>query len=239
MYKKTKHRFKRKKLLKKDNKSNGIIPVLLIVALISLFSETMRSIPVGAFSDNFSNISYKVPKLNSDVLEKKYINDSLKFDYVTTEKANIHKTKDPFDLDRAIKEKEEELIIAKIIVSNSSFGEEKLKIKEILTVDKEAVAIEKEEKTEKNIIDVPKVEETIKLAAETKTKSITINGEETLIPGSSDKNITYMQILQNPNDLDLNLKYAKQQSDVGNFKQTIATLERLNMLYPDNLEIIL
>ena len=46
-----------------------------------------------------------------------------------------------------------------------------------------------------------------------------------------------MQILQNPNDLDLNLKYAKQQSDVGNFKQTIATLERLNMLYPDNLEI--
>ena len=237
MYKKTKHRFKRKKLLKKDNKSNGIIPVLLIVALISLFSETMRSIPVGAFSDNFSNISYKVPKLNSDVLEKKYINDSLKFDYVTTEKANIHKTKDPFDLDRAIKEKEEELIIAKIIVSNSSFGEEKLKIKEILTVDKEAVAIEKEEKTEKNIIDVPKVEETIKLAAETKTKSITINGEETLIPGSSDKNITYMQILQNPNDLDLNLKYAKQQSDVGNFKQTIATLERLNMLYPDNLEI--
>ena len=210
---------------------------MLVVALISLFSETIRSIPVGAFSDNFSNISYKVPKLNSDVFEKKYINDSLKFDYVTTEKANIHKTKDPFDLDRAIKEKEEELIIAKIIVSNSSFGEEKLKIKEILTVDKEAVAIEKEEKTEKNIIDVPKVEETIKLAAETKTKSITINGEETLIPGSSDKNITYMQILQNPNDLDLNLKYAKQQSDVGNFKQTIATLERLNMLYPDNLEI--
>ena len=237
MYKKNKHRFKRKKFLKKDNKSKGIIPVLIIVALISLFSETMRSIPVGAFSDNFSNISYKVPKLNSDVLEKKYINDSLKFDYVTTEKANIHKTKDPFDLDRAIKEKEEELIIAKIIVSNSSFGEEKLKIKEILTVDKEAVVIEKEEKTEKNIIDVPKVEETIKLAAETKTKSITINGEETLIPGSSDKNITYMQILQNPNDLDLNLKYAKQQSDVGNFKQTIATLERLNMLYPDNLEI--
>jgi len=237
MYKRTKHRIKRKKSLTKESKSGGILPVLLIVALISLFSETMRSIPVGAFSDNFSNISYKVPKLNSDVLEKKYINDSLKFDYVTTEKANIHKTKDPFDLDRAIKEKEEELIIAKIIVSNSSFGEEKLKIKEILTVDKEAVAIEKEEKTEKNIIDVPKVEETIKLAAETKTKSITINGEETLIPGSSDKNITYMQILQNPNDLDLNLKYAKQQSDVGNFKQTIATLERLNMLYPDNLEI--
>ena len=54
---------------------------------------------------------------------------------------------------------------------------------------------------------------------------------------SSEKNITYMQILQNPNDLDLNLKYAQQQGKMGNFKQTISTLERLNMLYPDNIEI--
>jgi len=54
---------------------------------------------------------------------------------------------------------------------------------------------------------------------------------------SSEKNISYMQILQDPNNLDLNLKYAQQQGKVGNFKQTISTLERLNMLYPDNVEI--
>ena len=54
---------------------------------------------------------------------------------------------------------------------------------------------------------------------------------------SSGRNITYMQILQNPNDLDLNLKYAQQQGKMGNYKQTISTLERLNMLYPDNIEI--
>ena len=78
MYKRTKHRIKRKKSLTKESKSGGILPVLLIIALISLFSETMRAIPVGAYSDNFSKISYKVPKLNSDVFEKKYINDSLK-----------------------------------------------------------------------------------------------------------------------------------------------------------------
>ena len=46
-----------------------------------------------------------------------------------------------------------------------------------------------------------------------------------------------MQILQNPKDLDLNLKYAQQQGKIGNYKQTISTLERLNMLYPDNVEI--
>ena len=84
MYKKRRKRIKRKTPLKKEGKSTGIIPVLIIIALISLFSETMRSIPVGAFNANFSNISYKVPKLNSDILEKKYVNDSLKFDYENT-----------------------------------------------------------------------------------------------------------------------------------------------------------
>ena len=54
---------------------------------------------------------------------------------------------------------------------------------------------------------------------------------------SDEKGITYMQILQNPNDLDLNLKYAQQQGKIGNHKQTISTLERLNMLYPENIEI--
>ena len=48
---------------------------------------------------------------------------------------------------------------------------------------------------------------------------------------SSEKNITYMQILQDPNNLDLNLKYAQQQGKVGNFKQTISTLERLSLIH--------
>ena len=46
-----------------------------------------------------------------------------------------------------------------------------------------------------------------------------------------------MQILQKPNDLDLNLKYAQQQGKMGNYKQTISTLERLTMIYPENIEI--
>ena len=54
---------------------------------------------------------------------------------------------------------------------------------------------------------------------------------------ATEKDITYMQILQKPNDLELNIKYAQQQGKMGNFKQTISTLERLNMVYPDNIEI--
>ena len=48
---------------------------------------------------------------------------------------------------------------------------------------------------------------------------------------ATEKNITYMQILQKPNDLELNIKYAQQQGKMGNFKQTISTLERLDMVY--------
>ena len=39
--------------------------------------------------------------------------------------------------------------------------------------------------------------------------------------------IKYEEILENPTDLELNLNYAKQQEEAGNFKLTIATLERM------------
>jgi hypothetical protein len=54
---------------------------------------------------------------------------------------------------------------------------------------------------------------------------------------ASEEIITYQQILENPGDLKLNLKYAKQESEIGNYKQTISTLERLNIIYPENIEI--
>jgi len=49
--------------------------------------------------------------------------------------------------------------------------------------------------------------------------------------------ITYNEILDNPTDIELNLNYAKQQESSGNLKLSIATLERLSMLYPSNTDI--
>jgi membrane-anchored protein YejM (alkaline phosphatase superfamily) len=49
--------------------------------------------------------------------------------------------------------------------------------------------------------------------------------------------ITFNEILENPSDLDLNLRYAKEQEIKGKYKATIAALERLNMLYPKNTDI--
>jgi len=212
---KKKRKSKKKLRIKKKAKSLSIIPFLFAIALLSLFSETMRTIPAGAKSENFLNIPFELPKLNSNILEKKLLkNTSLikeKINYQNS-KNNTFLIEENFSIDK-------ELIVAKVP------EEKKQKIQS--------------KTSSPEIVDVPKVEETIKVAAAEKisAKTIIVDGEEKLIPGSSDKNITYMQILLKPNDLELNLKYAQQQGKVGNYKQTIATLERLNMLYPDNVEI--
>ena len=49
--------------------------------------------------------------------------------------------------------------------------------------------------------------------------------------------VTYFEILKNPTDLRLNLQYAKEQEELGEFKSVIATLERLTALYPNNIDL--
>ena len=214
MKRKSKKKQFRKKRIEKGSKKSSIVPLLLFIGLLSLFSETMRTIPAGAISENFFNMPYELPKLNSTLVEKKYLNNTSLINQKTNyqnSKNNTFLIEENFSIDK-------ELIVAKVPEDKK----QQIQLKAPIP----------------RIVDVPKVEETIKVAAEKiSTKTIIVDGEEKLIPGSSDKNITYMQILLNPNDLDLNLKYAQQQSKMGNYKQTIATLERLSMLYPDNVEI--
>ena len=205
----------RKNFLKRKNTSIGIIPILFIVTLLALFSEAARTIPAGAFSEKLIQTSFKIPKLNSNLIEKKILNKS----FLINNNTDYQNTKDKMIID-------ETKIIAKtpeIIIQETN------------------TKILKEEKIEDVTVDVPKVEETIKVAADTenKLKEIleSISEEEGTGTSINNKNITYMQILQKPNDLDLNLKYAQQQGKMGNYKQTISTLERLSMIYPDNTEI--
>ena len=49
--------------------------------------------------------------------------------------------------------------------------------------------------------------------------------------------ISFEEILEDPSDLELNLKYAKEQESLGRYKTTLSTLERLNMLYPVNTDL--
>ena len=41
----------------------------------ALLFETVKTLPVGAFSENISNMPYEVPKLNSQKLESKLLNE--------------------------------------------------------------------------------------------------------------------------------------------------------------------
>ncbi len=218
MRKKRKKRINNKNFLKRKNTSTGIIPVLFLVALLALFSESVRTIPAGAFSEKLIQKPFEIPKLNSKIIEEKIINKS----FLISKNSDYKSTKDK---DKAIINKTN--IIAKT--------------PEIIIQENNTKILKEEKIEDTTAVDMPKVEKTIKVAEDTenKLKKILedISEEEGTGTSINNKNITYMQILQNPNDLDLNLKYAQQQGKMGNHKQTISTLERLSMIYPDNTEI--
>ena len=217
----------KKKIIKKALKeTSGLVPALFMIVLLGLFSETVRTLPAGAFSEKFKDMPFEIPSLNSGLIEEKILNKSV----LIAKNADYQNTKDKIIISEEniiskteIIEKKEPIFIAKV--------PEKI-IQEIDT------KIPNEEKTEDALVDIPKVEETIEVAENKLLKAINdISEQEGTGTSINNKNITYVQILQNPNDLDLNLKYAQQQGKMGNYKQTISTLERLNMLYPENVEI--
>ena len=237
MKRKIKKKFPKKRKIKRVAKSISLLPVLFIILFLGLFSETVRTLPAGAFSEISNTMPYKLPKLNSGLVEKQLFNqdnylrikEEIIFERTAKNQKKIEKIeKNTQILKFQINKAESKTIDKKIIIAK--VPETKIEQIDTKIIEKEIVDVPK-------ILDVPKIEETIKLAQDTSATTITVDGEEKLIPGSSEKNITYMQILQKPNDLDLNLKYAQQQGKAGNYKQTISTLERLNMLYPDNVEI--
>jgi len=151
--KKIKKRATRKKTLKKKERNNsfGIIPVLFIVALLALFSETVRTVPAGAFSEKLFKNSFEVPKLNSQLIENKIINKAV----LVSNNADYKSTIDKIIVKNEIIKKKEPIFIAKV--------PEKI-------IEKIDTKILNEEKAKAEIIEIPKVEETIKLAEDKENK---------------------------------------------------------------------
>ena len=234
MRKKRKKSFYRKNLLKRRNTFIGIIPILFIVALLALFSETVRTMPAGAFSEKLVQKYFEVPMLNSKLIEESSLNKELlenknkkiKQDIYNIQKKISKVQKKITEIESKKLDQETEVIVAKA---------PKTPVEEIISKNVDQKIIDEK------IVDIPKIEETIKVVEDTENKLLKILDDISEQEGTgtsiNNKNITYVQILQNPNDLDLNLKYAQQQGKMGNYKQTISTLERLNMIYPDNVEI--
>lgn len=234
MRKKRKKSINRKNLLKRRNTFIGIIPILFIVALLALFSETVRTMPAGAFSEKLVQKYFEVPMLNSKLIEESSLNKELlenKNKKIKQDIQNIQTKiskvqKKITEIESKKLDQETEVIVVKA---------PKTPVEEIISKNVDQKIIDEK------IVDIPKIEETIKVVEDTENKLLKILDDISEQEGTgtsiNNKNITYVQILQNPNDLDLNLKYAQQQGKMGNYKQTISTLERLNMIYPDNVEI--
>ena len=55
--------------------------------------------------------------------------------------------------------------------------------------------------------------------------------------GVVDKALYYEEIQENPLSLSLNLKYAKEQENLGNVKNAMITIERLLLLYPNDIDL--
>ena len=58
MKKRRKRKVERKKFKVKETSLTGIFPVIFFVALLALFSETVRTLPVGALSEIFFDLPY-------------------------------------------------------------------------------------------------------------------------------------------------------------------------------------
>ena len=210
--------------------------LVFIIFLAGLLFETVKTMPVGASSDlkdplEISQLSLKFDNTQLyKTLSKKVRQDlSKKIENYTSKEKNINPTLDKNKLFFA------QQIVIKNNVKQIKISQKNL-IQELNHNKEKLIEIKKENDNQSN--NLKKLEEeNLKLAADTKSKVIDAEGKKKIINGSNEKNITYMEILQNPKDLSLNLKYARHQSKAGNFKQTISTLERLSMLYPDNVEI--
>ena len=73
MKRKKKKKSIRRKNLKKFAKTESILPLLIVILFLGLFSEIVRTLPVGAFSEKLQNIPYEIPRLNSSLIEEKLL----------------------------------------------------------------------------------------------------------------------------------------------------------------------
>ena len=73
--KSSKKKTKRKVKVKNTENSSKLFSFLLIGGILvsALLFESLKSVPVGASSDNITNVSFKLPKLNSQKIETRLL----------------------------------------------------------------------------------------------------------------------------------------------------------------------
>ena len=219
-----------------SNKSLLLI-VLAIIILLSLVSETTKTIPVGS-SENFKRENLDVPRLNSEELIQKFLN-----------RYSYQESPSQYDILLKNMNKADNSLIENLInyrenlLSNSLDNFFKLKEKVIKKKENTKQIIEEEIKEE--LVKIAKIEKPISIAPNLSNASTLISNMEEIAKISNPiknelivKKVTaYGQVMQNPKDLKTNYKFARQQFQAGNVNEGINTLKRMIKMYPNNNKI--
>jgi len=219
-----------------SNKSLLLI-VLAIIILLSLVSETTKTIPVGS-SENFKKENLDVPRLNSEEFIQKFLN---RYSYQESPSQYDILLKNMNKADNSLIEN---LInYREILLSNSLDNFFKLKEKVIKKKKNTKQIIE--EDINEELVKIAKIEKPISIAPNLSNASTLISNMEEIAKISNPiknelivKKVTaYGQVMQNPKDLKTNYKFARQQFQAGNVNEGINTLKRMIKMYPNNNKI--
>ena len=219
-----------------SNKSLLLI-VLAIVILLSLVSETTKTIPVGS-SENFERENLDVPRLNSEEIIQKFLN-----------RYSYQESPSQYDILLKNMNKADNSLIENLInyrenlLSNSLDNFFKLKEKVIKKKENTKKIIE--EDINEELVKIAKIEKPISIAPNLSNASTLISNMEEIAKISNPiknelivKKVTaYGQVMQNPKDLKTNYKFARQQFQAGNVNEGINTLKRMIKMYPNNNKI--
>ena len=219
-----------------SNKSLLLI-VLAIIILLSLVSETTKTIPVGS-SENFKRENLDVPRLNSEEFIQKFLN-----------RYSYQESPSQYDILLKNMNKAENSLIENLInyrenlLSNSLDNFFKLKEKVIKKKENTKKIIE--EDINEELVKIAKIDKPISIAPNLSNASTLISNMEEIAKISNPiknelivKKVTaYGQVMQNPKDLKTNYKFARQQFQAGNVNEGINTLKRMIKMYPNNNKI--
>ena len=214
-----------------------LLIVLAIIILLSLVSETTKTIPVGS-SENFKRENLDVPRLNSEEFIQKFLN-----------RYSYQESPSQYDILLKNMNKADNSLIENLInyrenlLSNSLDNFFKLKEKVIKKKENTKQIIEEEIKEE--LVKIAKIEKPISIAPNLSNASTLISNMEEIAKISNPiknelivKKVTaYGQVMQNPKDLKTNYKFARQQFQAGNVNEGINTLKRMIKMYPNNNKI--
>ena len=219
-----------------SNKSLLLI-VLAIIILLSLVSETTKTIPVGS-SENFKRENLDVPRLNSEEFIQKFLN-----------RYSYQESPSQYDILLKNMNKADNSLIENLINYRENLLSNSLdnffKLKEKVIKKKEITKKIIEEDINEELVKIAKIEKPISIAPNLSNASTLISNMEEIAKISNPiknelivKKVTaYGQVMQNPKDLKTNYKFARQQFQAGNVNEGINTLKRMIKMYPNNNKI--